>query len=332
MANPTSQLRTLRPELSTFEELNNEMQVRGYVGTRILPAFPVNSAGATFGVIKLKSLLAAAGADTKRTSTGGYNRGDYEFEDRIYTTRENGWEEPIDARELNMYSSFFDLETIAAQRAWEHVLNSLERRIIAATVGATVTAGYTTGASGAAWTNFASSNPITDVFAAQEAIWLRTGLWARTLTVSRRSFRNLRRNVAVITAMQGGGTPGGVPGTQKTISIENLCEVLDLEDIVVADSVKNTANMGQTTALESVFPETQALVSVAAKSNDFKEPCLGRTFHWGGDGSQMGDGNMIGVVERYEEPQTRKDILRVRHETAEFILYGEAAQVITGVR
>lgn len=330
MANPISQLRTLRPELSTFEELNGEMQSRGYVGTRILPAFPVSSAGGTFGVIKLKSLLAAAGADTKRTSTGGYNRGDYEFEDRIYTTRENGWEEPIDNRELNMYSSFFDLEVIAAQRAWEHVLNSLERRIIAATVGATVTAGRTTAASGAAWTNFATSNPITDVFAAQEAIWLRTGLWARTMTVSRRSFRNLRRNAAVISALQGQGA--GIAGTQKGISIENLCEVLDLDEIVVADSIKNTANMGQTAVLESVFPETQALVSVAAKSNDFKEPCLGRTFHWGGDGSQLGDGSMIGVVERYEEPQTRKDILRVRHETAEFILYGEAAQVITGIR
>lgn len=329
MANPTSQLRTLRPELSTFEELNNEMQIRGYVGTRILPAFPVNSAGATFGVIKLKSLLAAAGADTKRTSTGGYNRGDYEFEDRIYATRENGWEEPIDARELNMYSSFFDLEVIAAQRAWEHVLNSLERRIISASVGATVTAGRTTAAT-AVWTNFVTARPINDVFAAQEAIWLRTGLWPRTLTVSRRSFRNLRRSEQVIESLQGQGA--GIVATQKGISIENLCEVLDLDDIVVADSIKNVANMGQATSLESVFPETQALVSVAAKSNDFKEPCLGRTFHWGGDGSQMGDGNMIGVVERYEEPQTRKDILRVRHETAEFILYGEAAQVITGVR
>lgn len=331
MANPTSQLRTLRPELSTFEELNGEMQNRGYVGTRILPAFPVNSAGATFGVIKLKSLLAAANADTKRTNTGGYNRGDYEFEDRQYATRENGWEEPIDNREQNMYASVFDLEVVAAQRAWEHVLNSLERRIIAATVGATVTAGRTTAAT-AVWTNFATADPITDVFAAQEAVWLRTGLWPRTMTISRRSFRNLRRSVKVIEAMQGGGTPGGVPGTQKTISIENLCEVLDLNEIVVADSIKNTANMGQTAVLESVFPETQALVSVAAKSNDFKEPCLGRTFHWGGDGSQMGDGNMIGVVERYEEPQTRKDILRVRHETAEFILYGESAQVITGLR
>jgi len=330
MANPTSQLRTLRPELSSFEELNGEMQQRGYVGTRILPAFPVGTSSGTFGVIKLKSLLASANADTKRTSTGGYNRGDYEFEDRAFITKENGWEEPIDQRELNMYASFFDLEAVASQRAWEHVLNSLERRIIAATVGATVTAGYTTGASGAAWTNFSSSNPITDVFAAQEAIWSRTGLWARTMTVSRRSFRNLRRNAAIIAALQGQGA--GVAATQKGISIDMLCEVLDLDEIVVADSIKNTANIGQAVAIESVFPETQALVSVAAKTNDFKEPCLGRTFHWGGDGSQMGDGNLIGVVERYEEPQTRKDILRVRHETAEFILYGEAAQVITGIR
>ena len=124
MANPVSRLRTLRPELSTFEQIDTEMNARGYVGTRLMPAFPVGVAGGTFSVITLKSLLANANADTKRTSTGGYNRGDYDFEDRSYLTKENGWEEPIDEREMNMYANFFDLETVATGRAWEHVLNS----------------------------------------------------------------------------------------------------------------------------------------------------------------------------------------------------------------
>lgn len=328
MPAPTSQLRTLRPELSTFEELNSEMQRRGYVGTRILPAFPVSVASGTFSVIELKSLLAQANADTRRTSNGGYARGDYTFEERAYITKENGWEEPVDQRELAMYRNFFDLEAVAAARAWEHVLNSLERRIIAAAVTATVTASRTT-AAGTAWGTFASSTPINNVFAAQEAVWLRTGLWPKTLTMSRRSFRKLRRSAQVIAALEGQGA--GVAATQKGISREMLAEVLDVEEIVVADAIRNTALKGQAAVIDSVFPEDQVLVSVSAQSNDFKEPCLGRTFYWGGDGSQIGEEGLIGVVERYEEPQTRKEIVRVRHETAEFILYGEAAQVITGV-
>jgi hypothetical protein len=112
----------LRPELSTFEELDREMQLRGYVGTRIMPAFQVGVAAGTFSVIALKSLLANADASTKRTSTGGYNRGDYKWEPRAYQTQENGWEEPVDEREAAMYANFYDYEEIAAYRAWEHVL------------------------------------------------------------------------------------------------------------------------------------------------------------------------------------------------------------------
>jgi hypothetical protein len=329
MAHPTTQPATLRPELSTFEELDREMQLRGYVGTRIMPAFQVGVAAGTFSVIALKSLLANADASTKRTSTGGYNRGDYKWEPRAYQTQENGWEEPVDEREAAMYANFYDYEEIAAYRAWEHVLNSLEARVIAKAITATVTASQTNAAS-AVWSTLASSKPIDDVGVAQEAIWARTGQWPDTLVVSRRAWRNLRQSAQIVAAIQAQGA--GQSAIQSRVTTEMVAECLDLRQIVVADSIKNTANSGQSATLASVFPETQALVCKTATTNDFKEPCLGRIFHWGGDGSRIQGENLIGVVERYSEPQTRKDIVRVRHETDEFLLYPEMAQVITGVR
>jgi hypothetical protein len=331
MAQPISRLRTLRPELATFSQLDVEMNRRGYVGTRILPGFNVSVASATFAVIRLNSLLATANADTRRTVTGGYNRGDYEFEERSYQTRENGWEEPIDEREKNMYSNFFDLEEVATNRAWDHVLASLETRILARALGAIVTAGQTT-AAGTAWTNLAASLPVDNVEAAREAIWLRTGIWPNAMTISRRTFRLLRRNAQVISLLNAQGA--GVSAEQRNVTVEMLKDVFDLEDIIVADAIRNTANQAAAAQIASAFPENQALITRVASTQDFKEPCLGRTFHWGGDGSQMGGegGSLIGVVERYEEPQTRKEIVRVRHETDEFLLYPEMAQVITGVR
>ena len=329
MAHPISALTTLRPDLASFTQLDLEMQQRGYVGTRILPSFPVSTSGGVFSVIKLASLLAAANADTKRTSTGGYNQGNWEWEVRNYATAENGWEEPIDEREANMYANYLNLEEVAAARAWEHVLNSLERRIIAATVGATVTAGRTSAAT-AVWTNKASATPIDDVITAQDAVWLRTGMWPRTVTMSRRAFRACRLTNQVVASLNSAGA--GRASNQANITKEVLAELFDVDQVIVADSIRNTANAGQAAVLDSVFPETQCLVSISAKTNDFKEPCLGRTFNWGGDGSQIQGEGMIGVAETYEMPSTRKKMLRVRHETAEFILYPEAAQVITGVR
>ncbi len=329
MAGPSSRLVTLRPELSTFEQLDMEMNRRGYVGLQILPAFNVNTQSATFGVVTLESLLANANFDTRRTSTGGYNRGNFRFADRTYTTKENGWEEPIDERENNMYASILDQEQMASMRAWEHVLNSLENRVIAATVGGTVTAGFTQAAT-ALWTDAVAARPINDVFAALEAIWLRTGMWADTITMSRRAFRSLRRTDQIRNEVM--ATGAGEQAYQRKITPAMVAEILDVNQIIIADAIKNTANFNQTPSIASVFPENQVLVSVTAKTGDFKEPCLGRTFHWGGDGSIIQGENLVGVVEQYEEPQTRKRIVRVRHETAEFILYPQMAQVISGVR
>ena len=329
MPAPTSQLRTLRPELSTFEQLDREMQLRGYIATRLMPAFNVGVASATFSVIALKSLLASASADTKRTSTGGYNRGEYEFDERSYQTKENGWEEPVDDREEAMYGNFFALEEIAAYRAWEHLLNSLEARVLNKVITATVTAGQTTAAT-ALWTDFAASKPIDDVQTAQDQVWLRTGIWPETLAVSRRSYRNLRRSAQIIAEVRSEGA--GQSSAQVRVTDAILADVLNVKEIVVSDAIKNTANLGQNVAIASVFPETQAVLLKAAETPDFKEPSFGRVFHWGGDGSQIGDDERtIGVVEDYEDPSTRKTIIRARHETDEFVLYPEVAEVITGV-
>jgi hypothetical protein len=329
MAGPSAKLVSLRPELATFEQLDMEMNRRGYVGLQILPAFNVSVAAGTFGVVTLKSLLANASYDTKRTSTGGYNRGNFTFEDRSYQTKENGWEEPIDERENNMYASVLDQEMMASLRAWEHVLNSLEVRTINASLGGTVTSGFTTAAT-AVWTNPVTARPIDDVFAALEAIWARTGVWADTLSMSRRAFRALRRTDQIRSEVKADGA--GAQADQRKITPAMVAEILDVNQIIIADAIKNTANLGQAASIASVFPENQVLLSVTAKTNDFKEPCLGRTFHWGGDGSIIQGEGMVGVVEQYEEPQTRKRIIRVRHETSEFILYPQMGQAITGVR
>jgi hypothetical protein len=68
------------------------------------------------------------------------------------------------------------------------------------------------------------------------------------------------------------------------------------------------------------------MVCRIATSNDFREPCIGRTFHWSADGSSIG-----GTVESYREEQTRSDIIRVRHEVAEVTLYAEAGHLLSNV-
>ena len=62
-------------------------------------------------------------------------------------------------------------------------------------------------------------------------------------------------------------------------------------------------------------------------SDDIEEPCIGRCFHWSEDGAEPG-----GTVEQYREERVRGEVIRVRHEVQEKILYVPTAHLITGVK
>ncbi|MEL7336292.1 MAG: hypothetical protein AAFN70_08850, partial [Planctomycetota bacterium] len=74
--------------------------------------------------------MANANADTRRQADGSYAEGDYEFDERLYRTKEHGWKEPVDDRLANMYGSVLDVEKYATMRAWAHVLSGLEFRVV----------------------------------------------------------------------------------------------------------------------------------------------------------------------------------------------------------
>jgi hypothetical protein len=68
------------------------------------------------------------------------------------------------------------------------------------------------------------------------------------------------------------------------------------------------------------------MVAKIATSVDMREPCIGRTFHWTQDGSSIG-----GTVESYREEAIRGDVIRVRHDVDEVILYPEAGHLLSNV-
>lgn len=321
---------TLRPDLATFQQLDLELNRRGLVVARMMTPFEVPAASGPFKKIKLASLLAALGADTTRGPKGDYNEGEYEFEEDSYKTVEHGWEEPIDDAEANMYRNFLQMEEVAAMRAWEVLLTRLEARGLAVAIDATVSASRNANAT-AVWTNYASAVPMDDVKAARRAVWLRTGRRPNVVAMAYETFEDCRRCAQVTDAIASKGAGSSIKPSD--INAAMLAQVFDVEEVVVADSVKNSANVNATSTIASVFPEDKVWLGVRSSSNDYRDPCFGRILHWGGDGSVINESeSVIGVVETYRWEKTRGDRLRVRHQTQEKALYPEMAQVITTVR
>lgn len=318
MPSPSSSLATLRPDIAgSFTEFDLEQNINGFVWDQLMPVFEVAQAAGNFGIIPIEQLLQQR--DTARAPGSGYARGKFTFRPSSYATHEHGAEDPVDDNEAAMYREYFDAEVVAAMRVRHAVLSNAESRVIAALL-----ANANTANAAVQYDLPGTATPITDVEFAVNAIYDRTGVWPDTLGMSRKTFRLLRNVEQILDRISSSGA--GSPTKATDVTVQMLSAVFDIPKIVIAGSSRNTANAGQTAALSQIWDQTKMIVCKTASGNDFREPCIGRTFHWSADGSSIG-----GTVETYRDETVRGDILRIRHQVEEKILYPEMGQIIAAV-
>jgi hypothetical protein len=324
MPAPTSALATLRPDLGgSMLEFDLAMDRLGFIGHRLLPTIESQVQSGVFGKIPLEQLLKLP--ETKRNSRSGYNRGNWEFDDDNFATREYGWEEPTDDRDAKMYANYFDAEMIAAMLALDVVLRAAEKRAADAIFNATTWTGSakTTGVTNE-WDDATNATPIDDVKAAKIKVWEGTGMWPDTLAINRKVFMNLQNCDQIIERIQSAGAGSATKPSDITAAM--LASVFDLRQVLVAGSAKNTANEGQTRAISQIWSDEYAMVCKVGETTSIKEPCLGNTIHWAADGSQIG-----GTMESYYEESHRGSIIRCRHEVQEKIKYVEMGHLLSNI-
>jgi hypothetical protein len=300
-------------------EFDLMMNQQGFIASQVLPVVEVAKQSGSFGKIPIEQLLKHP--DTRRAPGSGYSRDRFTFTTDTFACEENGMEEPVDDREATMYNEYFDAEVIAAQRAMHAVMSAYELRVAAAVFNATTWTSYTTGITNE-WDDYANAVPLTDVESAVQAVYTQCGLWPNALIVNRKVYRNLRNCAQIVDRVK---YQGFMDARAGNISQEALSQAFDLQ-LIVAGGTQNTANEGQSASLSPTWSDEYAMVCKLGTSNDIREPCIGRTFHWGEDGSSIG-----GTVESYREENIRGDIIRVRHDVDEKILYAEAGHLLSNV-
>jgi hypothetical protein len=330
MPTPNEALSTLRPDLGgSFEDFDLEMDRLGFVGYRVLPVLEVQRSAGTFGRIPLEQLLKKA--DVKRHSRSGYPRGDWEFEQESFATLEYGFEEPVDDRDSALYADFFDAEMVSASIARDQVLRAAEARIAALVFNTTTWTGAsltTAVAAGKEWgttaTTAANATPIDDVEAAVVKVYDGTGMWPNSLIINRKVFRRLRNCDQIIDRIASQGA--GSPTKPSDITAQMLAAVFDLDQVLVAGGSNNSANEGQTATPAQIWDSEYAMVARLATTNNIKEPCVGRSFHWGQDGSTIGC-----TMESYEDQKLRGRVIRARHDVDEMVIEAAFGHLITNV-
>jgi hypothetical protein len=323
MPRPTTKLARTRPDIvDSLTEFSLEANNNKMIATELFPVFNAPAQAGNFGVLPIEALL--EDSDTARASGAAYGRGNYEFEEQSFATKENGWEETVDERDEAIYADYFDADLVAASRARSKILINQEKRVAALTMGSGTM--DTTAVSAGIWNaSNGTAAPIVDVEAAVKEIWDRTGLYPDTMVLSYWAFRALRNVAEILDRINSAGAGDRTVATDVTT--QQLAEVFDIPNILVAGGINNSAAKGQDAVVASLWDEDKCLICKRISSGDIQEPGLGRTFHWSDDGSVIG-----GRVESYYEDQTRSEVIRMRHETHEKVLMLATGELITGIK
>ena len=321
MANPSSALTTLRPDLAqTLEEYDLAADRQNFIGLQAMPVFDAEEQSGTFGVIPVEQLL--KNVTTKRSPSSGYSRSSTDFTENSYATEERGHEEPVDDNDAKVYRHYFDAEVLAASRALDAVLRDLEKEIADLIFNTTTFTGadlYTD--TSVPWTTHATAKPINDVGTAYEKVWSNCGLEPNALIMNRTRFRDLKFVDQIKDSITASGA--GDAAKLSDITVQMLAQVFDIKYILVAGGSKNTAKEGQDAVISRIWSNDYVMVAHIAEDQDLRKPALGRTFHWDEDGSSIN-----GTVEEYRDETIRSNIYRSRMQAKSKIIMVECGHLL----
>lgn len=310
---------TSRPELGALAyEYAIDAAMRGLIADRVLPIFETPVQAAQFPIIPSEAFLKIY--NTKRASRAAYNRSDYDFDMGNFACNENGWEELIDDREAKLYARFFSAEEVAMKRAMDVLLRSREKRVADMIFN---TNNLTNAAASIPWNELAACDPRADVLAAIAIVKNVTGVAPNAVVITKTVFDNLLMCKKFLDHVQ---FTDPVLVKDPTYQANLMAAYLGVEEVIVADSVYDTAKKGQATSASGIWnPAYAGVVRVAKSTQDLREPCIGRTFLWTEDSPQ------ILTTETYREEGNRSGVIRVRHDVDEQFVFQACGRLITAV-
>ena len=308
----------------SFSEFDLAMSRKRFIGPRVFRPFLTGSQAADVGKIPLESLLTTQ--DDSRAPGGEYKGDDIEFSKFSYATDEKGRTGTLDDRTLNIFRDMIDAEDVIAQRTADIVLRNYEIACAAALYNTTTWTGAAlTTAITHEFDDATNSVPITVIEAAKRKVRAGSGLEPNALICNRDQFWNMMNTAQVIDRLKywGGDDP-------KDINRATASALFDLEHIIVAGGIKNTANKAQSVSISSVWSDENVMVCRVAETDDPQEPCIGRTFMFSEENAGVGDENELALIaEEYRDEARRSSKIRVRNDRDIVVMYPEAGHLLS---
>jgi len=299
-----------------FDAIDLEALRGGYVGFQIAPLIEAKYAFGQFRKMLLAQFLQPR--KTERTADGGFARIEANFDKADFKCESHGLEMRVDNGDANMYAEMVDSDMVAAELTRHGVIEAHEQRVIAL---AETLSGANTGAAANEFDDDAA-DIVKDFDTYRETFRMQCGFYPNALVADASMVDALMRNGSVQDKFVGSSDR-----TARAVTLKGLASALNLEEIIPANSVKNTVANPKAISLSTTWPQAKALLLKKSTSNSLLDPQFARTIHWSGNGSRPGC-----AFEEYPDPRTDARILRHRLDVDEVLVYASMGYMLTGVK
>ncbi len=291
---PLPTINDVRPVNPVLTDLSIGFKNERFLWDKIAPAKESSEKSGTF-IVYTRDYWFRRVTGGKRAPDGTYTRVGYGVTSDTFNCLERGFEKLLDDATRKASQTPEELSVMDLQFLTNLIQMELEKDIAAACFVTSVWGTSTTLSGTGQWSDFDVSDPIANCETAKRTIRRNTGAKPNVLFLGALAWEKLKEHPLILDKYK---------HTQKAIMTEELvAAVLGLDELVVGDSVENTAAEGGTFAGADIWTDNALFL---VRNN----PGLGvangaYTFIWNEAG------NVPWAAETYREDKSRGDVQRV---------------------
>ncbi len=303
----SSNVVTRRDLFEMLVEYNTSLAKDLFIADRVAPQVRVPMCDGRYGIFNRENLKKRE--ETKRASSGAYNRITGDFGQATFSCEERGLEFPIDDRERKKYALLIDAEAAATETLWFKML--LEREFLISQLYAN--AAFTENAPTTIWSTSATAVPITDLEAG--IIKLRQNSGAARSQISLIMTETDKTEflaTAQVIAKSSAAFFGILPWELSAVQIAGM---LEIKEVIIPQSSYDSAEEGVSESISEFWASGAVYLGVHAEPNSkLQTPSVARTVLW------EEDTDMLPLIESYRDDTVRADIVRTRMDTDEILM------------
>jgi hypothetical protein len=294
---------TMRNDLKDLMEEINWSEDVMLSAEKILPTIDVMKDSSYYPVLSREERMRVP--NTSRGPGGTYNRAQWEWSQATYSTKEYGFEEPIDLVQAMLNKDWVDEEEVAAQLAVEGLLLSREARVAAAVFNATTFTGATNFLDITyQWDAPTTAVPWANIEAAWQACRGKCGLAKKqfSLIISEDNINYALKTSEIVNSMLYTEAVASMSSQRK---LQFLVDYFGIKDIILVNTLFESTKAGNATpAMGTLWSNEYAMLAVICPPTaSWKVRGLGRQPNYKPYASNY-------LIEDYAEPAKKQHIIR----------------------